>query len=47
MDFQNICATLSITWSSLSVNITPTDCGNNPYIGTICSDVLVHGISVK
>ena len=24
----------------LSVNITPTDWDNNPYIGTICRDVL-------
>ena len=38
--FKNDCSTLSITWSTLSINITSTDCDNNPYIGTICSDVL-------
>ena len=38
--FKNDCSTLSITWSRLSINITPTDCDNNPYIGTICRDVL-------
>ena len=38
--FKNDCSTLSITWSTLSINITPADCDNNPYTGTICSDVL-------
>ena len=37
---QNSCTTLSITWSKLDINITPTDCDNNPYIGTICRDFL-------
>ena len=34
------CSTLSITWSILSINITPIDCDNNTYIGAICSNVL-------
>ena len=38
--FKNDCTTLSITWSKLDINITPTYCDNNPYIGTICRDVL-------
>ena len=37
---KNDCTTLSITWSRLNINITPTDCDSNPYIGTICRDVL-------
>ena len=38
--FKNDCITLSITWSRLNINITPTDCDNNPYMGTICRDFL-------
>ena len=38
--FQESCSNLSITWSRLNINSTPTDCDDNPYIGTICRDVL-------
>ena len=38
--FTNGCTTLPITWSRHDINITPTDCDNNPYIGTICRDFL-------
>ena len=37
---KNSCANLSITWSTLNINITPTDCNNISYIGTICRDFL-------
>ena len=37
---QISCNTLSIRWSRLNINITPVDCDNNPYVGTICSNVL-------
>ena len=36
-----MCTTLSITWSKLDINITPTYyCDKNPYIGRICRDIL-------
>ena len=38
--FKDVCTTLPISWSRLDINITPTQCDNNPYIGTICRDVL-------
>ena len=38
--FKNNCTTLPISWSRLDINITPTHCDNNPYIGTLCGDVL-------
>ena len=38
--FNNLCTTLPITWSTLSINITPTDCYENPYIGSLCRDFL-------
>ena len=37
--FNKNSSTLSLTWSRLSINITPIDC-DNLYIGTICRDVL-------
>ena len=47
--FKNGCTTLSITWSSLSVNITPTYCDNYPYIGTICRDFVTawHSCTIE
>ena len=47
--FKSDCTTLSITWSRLNINITPTDCDNNPYIGTICSDILTawHSCTIE
>ena len=37
---KNTCTNLSITWSRLDINMTPTDCDNIHYIGTICRDFL-------
>ena len=38
--FKNGCTALSTTWNKLDMNITPTYCDTNPYIGTICRDFL-------
>ena len=47
--FKNGCTILSITWSRLNINKTPTDCDNNPYTGTVCRDILTawHLCTVK